>query len=449
MGLISRVSSRTYRDFMSIECKIRIGNGHLSRGSVAIKTANSGKKYLKFVNTSSNFLGEFSDATEVKGRFIEAGRLTFNFKAHTPPMVVFLEGSTLQKLNGLLRKIRSSASVSTKTKTSQQIVRGTQERLVINVIERVPVVFPKTLKWLSITGVRDGRLSARLRHLKNLPNLHYLDLSDNDLDSLPSSCHTLALHTLNLSKNKIAAYRFTVDAAASATPTSALARKIGALEIQNLTTMKRSQLSMNLISLDLSENLIKEWDSSIVKLEKLKSLYLRSNRLKTLPGYISRLEHLEVLHLQKNLIKIVHREALKKNGYNRKFKELMLEENFCFQALTNATNAPSKVLFNQQLRRPRLEDIAFTAYTKKLAQSKFRRRTPNEIMRTLQTRTLVSQWYQDLDLFWTCQKCSKLQYGYSRARTKTEMHLPAGDFTAQLVAANHERFLKVFGYECC
>ena len=73
----------------------------------------------------------------------------------------------------------------------------------------------------------------------------------------------------------------------------------------------------------MSENLIKQWDCSIVNVLNLVQLNLKSNKLKCVPGYISRLEKLEKLYLQKNLIKEISKEALMKNGYNRKFRELM------------------------------------------------------------------------------------------------------------------------------
>jgi len=453
---------------MSVECKLRIGNGAPSRGSIAIKTANSGKKFLKFVNTSTNVLCEFDPATEVKSRFIDRGKLTFNFANKTPPLVVFVEGSTLQKLNTLLKKLRSDASVTTKVKTAKEVARVTQEKLVISSIEKMPVVFPASLKQLSITGISHLKLSHRLRHLQNLPNLRHLDLSSNSLTEIPQVCHNLALHTLKLSKNKISAYEFTAtetngpatqsqSSTGSRQPFKELTKK-GSLLSKNVSQTTRridnlsivpsggSTLANSLQHLDLSENLIKQWDCSIVNVLNLVQLNLKSNKLKCVPGYISRLEKLETLYLQKNLIKEIAKEALMKNGYNRKFRELMLEENFCFQN----SAAQNTTLYNQKFRKiPRLEELAFYGQITKLQKTKLRRRTPNQILKLVDSHATLNKLFANADLFWTCHKCSKLQYGFSRAKTKTTTYVAAADFTTSLVGGIHERFLKVSSYQCC
>merc|ERR1712170_138796 len=129
MGLISRVSSRTYRKkhAMGLECKIRIGNGRSSKGTVAIKTNKSGNKFLLFKNTGGKYLEEFKKGTEIKHRFIEQGKLTFNFKFAQPPMVVFLEGSSLQKLSLLLKQLKSDSSLTQNLTKDKKLAEVLQE----------------------------------------------------------------------------------------------------------------------------------------------------------------------------------------------------------------------------------------------------------------------------------------------------------------------------------
>lgn len=132
--------------------------------------------------------------------------------------------------------------------------------------------------WLDASFLLLDQKQSRNKSSLNLSQLVYLDLSYNEIKSIPNEFFEsmLSLHTLNLSKNCLQSFAVTYDSAL-----------------------------ISLTVLDLSYNSLQNLLLDSVTLSNLRELYIQNNHLQTLQFDIfSRLPSLRLLNLQSNNISL-------------------------------------------------------------------------------------------------------------------------------------------------
>lgn len=408
---------------MALECKIRIGNGRTSKGTVAIKTNKTGSKFMLFKNTGGKYLEEFRVGTEIKNRFMDQGKITFNFKYAQPPMVVFLEGSSMQNLNKLIKQLKSEASVSQRLSKDKKVGEVLQESLQVLSLDKMPSSkLPPTLKNLTISNIQDPSLQLLLqtkisKMLKSsLPKLNTLDLSSNNLATFPEKITSLKISSLNLSNNKIKSLP---------------------------DFQKNDEFSKNVNSIEIANNLISNLPKSLMNVINLKRFILTKNKIKSIPVYLHYLKNLDILHLDKNLIRNIPFHAFTNNQYRKKFKELRLDGNFCFQS--QKTETPEiKVSYNQFVpyKIKSLVDIGIQSLYKR-----FRKRTGSheKTVGKLEHLGVV----ENLEEFWSCKDCGNVYYGFERAKKRNVRLYSLSEFSSDSVSSIAESFVQLYYYTCC
>ncbi|CAK1551066.1 unnamed protein product [Leptosia nina] len=134
-------------------------------------------------------------------------------------------------------------------------------------------VYERTLETLLC---QCNRIAELPRQLFMCHGLKFLDLSDNELQAIPSAISSLVnLHYLNVNRNTLASI-----------PDSMKALK-------------------HLLFLDLSVNPLEKLPDTITNLTALQELYLSDTYLEYLPGNFGRLAHLRILELRDNYLMIL------------------------------------------------------------------------------------------------------------------------------------------------
>lgn len=408
---------------MTLECKIRIGNGRTSNGTVAIKTNKTGNKFMLFKNTGGKYLEEFRVGTEIKNRFMDQGKITFNFKYAQPPMVVFLEGSSMQNLNKLIKQLKSEASVSQRLSKDKKVAEVLQESLQVLSLDKMPTSkLPPTLKNLTISNIQDPSLQLILqtkisKMLKSsLPKLNKLDLSSNNLTTFPEKITSLKISNLNLSNNKMKSLP---------------------------DFQKNDEFSKNVNSIEIANNLISVLPKSLMNVVNLKRLILTKNKIKAIPVHLQYLKNLDVLHLDKNLIRNIPFHAFTNNLYRKKFKELRLDGNFCF--ISQKTETPMiKITYNQFVpyEIKSLFDVGIQSLYKK-----FRKRTGSheKTVGKLENLGVI----ENLEEFWSCKDCGSVYYGFDRAKKRNVRLYSLSEFSSDSVSSVDESCVQLYYYTCC
>ncbi|XP_045498286.1 leucine-rich repeat-containing protein 1 [Colias croceus] len=134
-------------------------------------------------------------------------------------------------------------------------------------------VYERTLETLLC---QCNRITELPRQLFMCHGLKYLDLSDNELQAIPSAISSLVnLQYLNISRNTLASIP------------------------ENMKALK------HLSFLDLSVNPLEKLPDTITNLIALRELYLNDTYLEYLPGNFGRLAHLHILELRDNYLMIL------------------------------------------------------------------------------------------------------------------------------------------------
>jgi len=241
-----------------------------------------------------------------------------------------------------------------------------------------------------------------------------LSLKNVQLKTFPKVFETCAIQDLDLSKNQIEEIEFT-----------------------------QSRLADSLLYLDFSSNKIKKIPPSILYLQKLQKLSMAKNKIKVLPAFISDLPVLEKLHLQNNLIRCFSSQALNlgsnlKTSYLRKFKELDLSGNFCFESYS------SNLMLLNPLFKPvlSLKELAFAAQFQ--AKQKF------QFFATLQSSS-KNYTRANLHEVWNCNSCKKTFLKLTSAFVMKVQNKSVGDFSSKTVFGGRETRFQIYDllcYEC-
>lgn len=159
---------------------------------------------------------------------------------------------------------------------------------------------------------KDSSICGGKRH-QDLPRLMYLDLSYNQLKSLPSSffSSTKALETLNVSNNCLQSFRVTADG-----PLNSL-RTLD-VSFNNLQDLEFEEEMLTALEvLHLQGNSLRVLDANIFsRLPSIHSLHLQQNRLSICPAAdgcvsLASLPTLRYLYLSENVLSSVPREAFR------------------------------------------------------------------------------------------------------------------------------------------
>jgi len=149
---------------------------------------------------------------------------------------------------------------------------------------------------LQILTIANNQLSSLPPEIGNLENLHHLNLDNNRLTSLPLEIRNLRkLHYLNLDNNCLASLPSVVgeltnlhSLSLNKNKLSSLTPKIGNLRSLQLLCLNNNELSgiskaigrlTNLMTLDLSDNRIEYLPEEIINLTELKKLSLKGNKI--------------------------------------------------------------------------------------------------------------------------------------------------------------------------
>lgn len=151
------------------------------------------------------------------------------------------------------------------------------------------------LKHLNVLKISCGKMIKINTRIANLKQLHVLDLSSNHINELDIDLSSLNINELNLHDNKIN----------SITDNFSLPSGIESFDISsNQVSELNDDIFDNcsqLVTIDLSYNLISELPSSIYKLKSLAHLFVHGTNIKYLDDRLLNLPNLYVLYINQDV----------------------------------------------------------------------------------------------------------------------------------------------------
>ncbi|XP_043275954.1 leucine-rich repeat protein 1 [Venturia canescens] len=239
-----------------------------------------------FLQTMTNKLGtkyKIDDNIEkIFTKFVNDGKATIRLKE--PPHDLIIQSDVVQLKSflhvlklGLLKKldpaVLSVSNMNPKTFTTQKT------KVVITKKADYPVLegFPRTTEILHLAKLERKSFD---RQILRLQSLKILDLSENQLSSLPNELGTLP----NLTELHLASNRLKFDLSSKS------------------TWLDGTNIRKNLKLLDISSNEISHLPSQIGRLRSLVTLKMTDNLLRTLPQSMGNLMSLKFLNVKRNLL---------------------------------------------------------------------------------------------------------------------------------------------------
>ncbi|XP_014227683.1 leucine-rich repeat protein 1 [Trichogramma pretiosum] len=218
--------------------------------------------------------------------FLKEGKATIRIVE--PPLDINIKGDPLQVhlfmdvLKLYLTKKITSEKFTLIPSNKKNLLVQTKTKITIKKSCEYPVLkgFPRTTEELNLIGLQRKSFD---RQILKLQSLRILDLSENQLSSLPKELGDLPnLRELNLSKNQL-----------------------GKFPITKWSWLKGTKIMTNLCLLNLSGNQLTVIPDSIGKLGSLVTLHLDNNCIRALPQAVGKLHRLRILNLSKNQLSIL------------------------------------------------------------------------------------------------------------------------------------------------
>ncbi|BFZ12002.1 hypothetical protein BsWGS_15041 [Bradybaena similaris] len=226
----------------------------------------SGTKYLLHRNVDKIF-----------EKFIHEGKVTIRMLK--PDDDIALSKADPKELLSFIKLVKLTCkgndvpahSLSTLVPASSQEVAKPVTCLQVYKPSEYPMSFPKSLEQLTIQNCSLRRINPQITAL---PELRTLDMSYNNITSVPDSLGQLAsVHTLNLSYNKLTTFP---------------------------AILCNSRISNTLVTLNLSNNEIASMPYNIDVLKSLHSLDISHNQLRLIPETLGFLKNLRKLYAAYN-----------------------------------------------------------------------------------------------------------------------------------------------------
>ncbi|XP_033611685.1 leucine-rich repeat protein 1 isoform X4 [Cryptotermes secundus] len=286
------------------------GKGRSQWSSLAIGKQPGTEAELFIVHQSAqNKLGTKykvkKNIEQIFTRFVNEGKATIRFKY--PPHDICIKCDSLQ-LKPFLQTLKLGLEETVPTKTlklsnitcTSKVPPIPKTKLVVLSKAAYPALegFPRTLQILKINYAEQKRFDTKILRLQKLK---VLDLSHNDLTSLPEELGTLSLDCLCLSHNKFGETP-AQDPRWNWISGFRLAKSLEVLDLShNELKLLPKQISKlkKLVILKIERNQLSQLPPGLGNLSNLRSLVCGHNRLCYLPGSIKRL-HLDSIDLASN-----------------------------------------------------------------------------------------------------------------------------------------------------
>ena len=268
-----------------VKSHLAIGRKPLSDGNSEVflmlsnNTNKQGVKYVIKNNVSTMFT-----------KMINEGKSTVRFT--DPPHDLCIKCEDKLQLKSFLMVIKKvmdgkeiqNLTLSALQPVSTKQIEGPKKKLVVLKRGDYPTAgFPPTLSHLQVSGVRLARVDARILKLRNLVKL---DLSGNEMTSLPDNWELLdLLSDLDLSDNQLEKLprQFCVGN---------LSKSLKQLNLSGnkITLLPNYFCNLRqLITLNVNKNQMKCLPPSVGKMTNLKHFQASDNSMTSLPGSFSRL----------------------------------------------------------------------------------------------------------------------------------------------------------------
>ena len=267
---------------------------HLAIGKKPLAEGNS-EVFLMLSNNNNKQGVKYLIKNNIETMFtkmINEGKSTIRFK--DPPHDLCIKCDDKLQLKSFLMIVKKvmdgkgteNLTLSALQPVSTKQLEGPKKKLSVQKRGDYPRDgFPGTLQHLQVSGVRLARVDNRMMKLRNLVKL---DLSGNEITSLPDNWDLLdLLSDLDLSDNQLEKLprHFCVGSLATSLKQLNLSANKLVLLPNYFCNLKQ------LISVNLNKNNLKALPPSIGKLSNLKHLQAADNHIQVLPGSFSRLRY--------------------------------------------------------------------------------------------------------------------------------------------------------------